>query len=163
MPGFLPKITLSRKQIIALLAVLLSLGVVLWPPPPVAFRQGTLYIQSGSRLWPVNVEIAETPGQQQRGLMYRDKLDFDHGMLFLFSKSREVSMWMKDTKIPLDILFIDSDGNIVQIVYKAKQMSAAEIRSRQPVNAVLELPAGSVKSYGLRVGDTVMYHTLVAK
>src|SRR3546814_13522615 len=85
--------------------------------------------------------------------MYRDHLAADAGMLFVYSQPRRVSMWMKNTLIPLDMLFIAPDGRIESIVKRAVPHSLATISSRGKVRAVLELNGGTVDRLGIRPGD----------
>ncbi len=153
------KITaLSRKQAIGLLAFFaLAVALILWPQKPVTFPQEILYIESGPRLWQITAEIAKTGGQQRQGLMHRKSLDENHGMLFIFPDEEDKAMWMKNTKIPLDMLFIDNAGTIVYMAYHAKPMSTNKISAARPVRAVLELPGGSARMYGLKPGDKILY------
>lgn len=101
------------------------------------------------------VEVAETPEQQARGLMYRQSLAPGAGMLFDFGPSRVVTMWMKNTYIPLDMLFIDERGIVARIVRNTEPLSSAVISSGVPVRAVLEINAGAAERLGLRPGDRV--------
>ena len=101
----------------------------------------------------IKVELAATPEEQSRGLMFRTRLSARHGMLFLHDPPQKVVMWMKNTYLPLDIIFFDREGRVVQIVEQTTPLSLARIRSSQPVAAVLELPAGSVQSLSLGTGD----------
>ncbi|MDG2312803.1 MAG: DUF192 domain-containing protein [Alphaproteobacteria bacterium] len=96
-----------------------------------------------------------SPSQQARGLMFRHKLDTSSGMLFFHQRERVASMWMHNTYIPLDMLFIDSSGKIVHIFYSATPHSQAIISYDQPVRAVLELAAGVINAHGIKVGDKV--------
>jgi uncharacterized membrane protein (UPF0127 family) len=101
------------------------------------------------------VEVASTPDERQRGLMFRDSLAPLHGMLFDLGTVQPVSMWMKDTKIPLDMLFIDGTGRITRIAADTVPMSEAIIPSEEPVRAVLEIGGGESARLGIRVGDRV--------
>ena len=120
------------------------------------YRKGTetliLQTRQGARHKLV-VELAATPAEQSRGLMFRTRLPAKHGMLFLHDPPQKVVMWMKNTYLPLDMLFLDREGRIVQIVEKTTPLSLAQIRSSQPVAAVLELAAGSVRNLSLAKGD----------
>lgn len=109
------------------------------------------------------VELAVTPPQLEFGLMYRDKMPADHGMLFDFGTSRPVMMWMKNTKLPLDMLFLDQKGVVTHIQEKAVPYSEAIISSNGPVAYVIELNGGIVRKLGLAVGDTVTSATISAK
>ena len=101
----------------------------------------------------LQVLIAATPAEQRRGLMFRTTLPAKHGMLFLHDPPQRVVMWMKNTYLPLDMIFLDREGKVVQIVERTTPLSLARIRSTQPVSGVLELAAGSVRSLSLAKGD----------
>lgn len=105
------------------------------------------------------VEIADTQELRSRGLMFRQRLPEDRGMLFDFGAPRKVSMWMKNTYIALDMLFIRSDGTIAYIAENTTPQSLDIIGVSEPVTAVLELAAGSARKLGVRAGDTV-YHRM---
>jgi uncharacterized protein len=105
------------------------------------------------------VEIADTDLTRERGLMFRQRLPEGHGMLFDFGEPRPVSMWMKNTYIPLDMLFIRADGSIAYIAENTVPKSLDTIGITEPVLAVLELPAGTVRKKDIRAGD-VVYHRL---
>jgi uncharacterized membrane protein (UPF0127 family) len=100
-----------------------------------------------------DVELAVSPQQQAQGLMYRQSLAADAGMLFVYRPAREVSMWMKNTVIPLDMLFIAEDGEIVKIVERAVPFSLKTISSDSRIRAVLEINGGMVNRLGIRPGD----------
>ena len=101
------------------------------------------------------VELAVTPRQREQGLMNRAEMAADRGMLFAFGETRQVFMWMKDTFIPLDMLFIAKDGKVRTIRENAEPLSEAIIDSGGPIDYVLELNASTVKRLGLRVGNRV--------
>ena len=99
------------------------------------------------------IELAITADQRARGLMGRRDLAPDGGMLFIFPAVARQVMWMKNTPLPLDMLFLDADGRIVRIVERTVPFSTAHISSRRPVKAVLELRGGTAGRLGLKVGD----------
>ncbi|MCC7260567.1 MAG: DUF192 domain-containing protein [Alphaproteobacteria bacterium] len=101
------------------------------------------------------VEVATTTEQRMRGLMFRKELAADSGMLFLFDAPEIIRMWMKNTLIPLDMLFIAPDGTVVDIATDAVPHSEEIIASRAPASAVLELNAGAVMRAGIHIGDRV--------
>lgn len=105
------------------------------------------------------VEIADTDASRARGLMFRQRLPEGRGMLFDFGQPRPVSMWMKNTYISLDMLFIRADGTIAYIAENTVPQSLDTIGISEPVLAVLELPAGTTRAKQIRAGDTV-YHRL---
>ena len=102
-----------------------------------------------------NVEMAMTPAQQTTGLMFRRSVPPDGGMLFDWGVPRESTMWMKNTIVPLDMVFINADGTIRSIEENTVPQSLAPIPSRGPVRATLELAAGTTERLGIRVGDKV--------
>lgn len=101
------------------------------------------------------VELATDNAQREQGLMNRDDMAADHGMLFDFGISRPVYMWMKNTTLPLDMLFIDSKGKITHIRRDTLPLSEDIIDSHGPVHFVLEINAGVAKAQGIREGDAV--------
>lgn len=101
------------------------------------------------------VELANTDAQRQQGLMYRKSMAADRGMLFDFTMDRDVLMWMKNTFIPLDMLFISKAGKITHIHQNAVPHSEDIISSNGPVRYVLELNGGAAKKLEISVGDTV--------
>ena len=105
------------------------------------------------------VEIADTEALRSRGLMFRQRLPEDRGMLFDFAAPRRVAMWMKNTYIPLDMLFIRADGTIAYIAENTVPKSLDTIGVSEPVLAVLELAGGTSKKHGFRAGDRV-YHRI---
>ena len=101
------------------------------------------------------VELAVTPRQREQGLMNRREMAADHGMLFAFGETRQVFMWMKNTYIPLDMLFIARDGKVRAIKENAEPLSEAIIDSKGPIDFVLELNGGTVERLGIRAGNRV--------
>ncbi|MBE6452638.1 MAG: hypothetical protein E7012_04035 [Alphaproteobacteria bacterium] len=106
------------------------------------------------------VEVATTPEDLKTGLMYRTNLGFNSGMIFNIYPVRPMSMWMKNTKIPLDMLFIGPDTSIIMIKENAEPMSEAHIECKEPVRAVIEINAGQVKRHGIKIGDKVTHMIL---
>ncbi len=119
--------------------------------------QNRLAIASGDDCLEFQVELALTPEQRSRGLMFRTELAEDEGMLFDFGAPRPVGMWMRNTYIPLDMLFIDGDGRITRIEANAEPLSERTISSGGPVRAVLELPGGTTEKLGIEPGDRVLH------
>ena len=105
------------------------------------------------------VEVMRDDAQRARGLMYRRSMAADRGMLFDFERPMPVTMWMKNTYLPLDMVFIRSDGSIARIAPDTEPLSTKVIASGEPVLAVLELNAGTAAKLGIRAGDRVE-HTL---
>ncbi|MBR2033229.1 MAG: DUF192 domain-containing protein [Alphaproteobacteria bacterium] len=106
------------------------------------------------------VEVANTPQDLQTGLMHRTNLGFNSGMIFNIYPVRPTAMWMKNTKIPLDMLFIGPDTSIIMIKENAAPMSEEQIICKEPVRAVIEINAGQVKRHGIKVGDKVVHAIL---
>lgn len=102
------------------------------------------------------VEIARTESARRRGLMFREILPADQGMLLSYKRPGIMAIWMKNTSIPLDILFIDEDDEIVKIHEDAVPHSTQRILSVVPVISVLELNAGQVRTHGIKVGDRML-------
>jgi uncharacterized membrane protein (UPF0127 family) len=103
------------------------------------------------------VEIADTPKARARGLMLRKSMPENHGMLFDFGAERPVSMWMKNTYIPLDMVFIGRDGRVVGVAADTEPLSERIITSPEPAYAVLELNAGAARRISLAPGDRVRH------
>ena len=95
------------------------------------------------------VEIVTSPEEQERGLMFRDKLKKKEGMLFIFDSPKKASFWMKNTLISLDLIYIKNNGLIDSIYRDLKPMSLKKIKSKSKVKAVLEIPGGDSKLYGI--------------
>src|SRR6202165_2341738 len=103
------------------------------------------------------VEMATTEQEKETGLMYRKELPDGKGMLFDFSPEQQVSMWMKNTYIPLDMIFIRADGRILRIAENTEPLSTKIIPSGGPAKGVLEVIAGTAKKYGIAPGDRVAH------
>ena len=123
----------------------------------VQFKKSSLVIVTASREIKFDVEIATTDAEHARGLMYRKQLGAYEGMLFDFFKEMPVSFWMKNTLIPLDMVFIAADGTIKHVHANAVPMSTDTIPSRYPVRAVLEINGGSAALLGIKPGDKVKH------
>lgn len=123
----------------------------------VTFDETPLVIEASGGRFEFQVELAVSPEQRSQGLMFREELAEDRGMLFDFGTSQRASMWMRNTYVPLDMLFIDTDGRIAQIVTNTQPLSDAVIASREPVRAVLELRAGVTARLGIEPGDRVIH------
>ena len=102
-----------------------------------------------------NIELAITPDEQAYGLMNRESMPQDAGMLFVFGQEREIAFYMKDTLIPLDMIFIKKDGKISYIYENATPLDETSILSNGPVYAVLEINGGVSSKLGIKVGDVV--------
>lgn len=112
-------------------------------------------INSHGKKHPFTVEVARTLEQQAQGLMFRSALDPDRGMIFPFETARQASFWMKNTLIPLDLIFIRTDGSIANIAVNAVPLSLEPIYSDGDVEAVLEIAGGRAAELGVQAGDKV--------
>lgn len=154
--------TMIRSVFVALLFLFSATASVV-SIPSVSHAQGSetfdqeplLILTAKGRQLRFNVELAVTNGQRQQGLMYRKTMADDAGMLFDFGNVREVTMWMRNTVLPLDMLFINPDGSIHHIHENAVPYSESIISSRGPIQYVLELNAGTAAKLGISVGDRV--------
>jgi uncharacterized membrane protein (UPF0127 family) len=104
-----------------------------------------------------SVEMATTEQEKETGLMYRKELPDGRGMLFDFSPEQQISMWMKNTYIPLDMIFIRADGRILRIAENTEPQSTRIIPSGGLAKGVLEVIAGTAKKYGIQPGDRVAH------
>ena len=122
------------------------------------FKWGSVTIVTKFEDLSYRIEVADTRRLKGIGLMYRSSLPAGRGMLLLNKKPQVLNVWMKNTFIPLDIIYIDTDGYIVKIVENAQPESTAVMPSDGKVKAVLELNAGQVRQKEIAVGDRVSYH-----
>jgi len=129
-----------------------------------AFDKEPLAVQTAAgKMLNFTVEIASTNEQRQYGLMYRKEMPENAGMLFDFGQSRRVTMWMENTILPLDMLFVDSTGTIRNIKQNAVPYSEDIIDSMTEVKYVIELNAGVTAKLGIKPGDKVMSATTTKK
>jgi uncharacterized membrane protein (UPF0127 family) len=117
----------------------------------------TVETASGKEVF--KAEIADTPELRQKGLMYRKEMAADAGMLFDFGAPRPVHMWMKNTYISLDMIFIRADGTVIAIGANTEPLSEAVVGVEEPVKGVLEVVAGTAARLGIKPGDRV-YHAI---
>jgi uncharacterized membrane protein (UPF0127 family) len=157
-----------RETRASLLCAALLLGAIVAPgracadvtaPEPLsAFPQSLLAIRTASgKVVNFKIWTADRPSRQEQGLMFVRDIDDHAGMLFLFEPVRQISMWMKNTYLPLDLLFIDPSGRIDYIAARATPLSTDIISDPRPVAAVLELKGGIAESFGIKTGDTVLH------
>ena len=127
-----------------------------------AFPSGKLEISEGKKVVvEFQVWLADTPQRQSQGLMFVRSLPPSRGMLFVHDQPTPMSMWMKNTYIPLDMVFIDGHGRILQIVEQTTPHSLDLIRSREPALAVLEIAGGEAQRLGIHAGQLVKHAALV--
>jgi uncharacterized membrane protein (UPF0127 family) len=115
---------------------------------------------AGGRALTVTVELARNDAERQRGLMYRESLEPDHGMLFLFDEAAPHAFWMKNTLIPLDMIFIDGVGQIAGVVERAEPLSTTPRIAGGPSRYVLEVIGGWCAAHGVGAGDRVRFESL---
>lgn len=117
----------------------------------------TLIFDNGTNQIVFNVEDAKNVEEMKVGLMFRDSIPEDGGMFFEIGEPRNIAMWMKDTKIPLDIIFINKNNEISGFIENAEPMTETVMPSPEPAIAVVEVTGGSVKKHDIQVGDTVRH------
>ncbi len=125
--------------------------------PSSAAERGVLEIASKTGVHAFSVELAVTDEERARGLMYRKELPEGQGMLFDFKRDEDVSMWMRNTYVSLDMIFIRGDGRILRIAENTQTQSDRIIPSGGPVRAVLEVIAGTARKLGIAPGDRVAH------
>ncbi len=141
----------ARSFLAALFALSLAAA------PAAAADPQTLEIVSKTGVHTFAVELAKSDAERAQGLMYRRELPEGRGMLFDFQRDDEVAMWMKNTYIPLDMVFIRSDGRIVRIAENTEPRSERIISSGGPVRGVLEVIGGTARKLGIAAGDRVAH------
>ena len=128
----------------------------LWPPGRPgrpASRRWRSPAKTGVHVF--SVEVADNDAERAKGLMYRKELPEGRGMLFDFHREQDVSFWMQNTYIPLDMIFIRADGRILRIAENTEPLSTRLVPSGGPVRAVLEVIGGSARKLGIAPGDRV--------
>ena len=121
------------------------------------FPLDSLTVETDKGQVKLSIEVATTAAQQEQGLMFRKSMPQDHGMLFPSSEPRNVYMWMKNTFIPLDMVFMDAHGIVSNVVKNATPESTRIISSGGPVLAVLEMNGGAADYYHIKNGSRVIY------
>ncbi len=119
-------------------------------------------VTKNGRAYDFVVEVAESAEQRAQGLMFREALAPDAGMLFIYPSDRIPQMWMRNTPIPLDMLFLDEGGNVLATANNAVPFSEAIISPGIPALAVLELPGDAIERLGIKPGDRVLHPLLGA-
>jgi uncharacterized protein len=123
----------------------------------VKFDTSRVSIVTAGGTFNMSVEMATTPEQRSQGLMGRMEMPLAAGMLFDFKRSQPITMWMKNTFISLDMLFLDSAGTIVHIARNTQPQSLRHISPGRPIRGVLEVNAGTAARLGIKVGDRVLH------
>lgn len=139
---------------LVLFGFLIGAGI---PGPATPAERQTLEIASKSGVHFFSVELAQTDAERSKGLMFRKELPEGQGMLFDFHRDQDVAMWMQNTYVSLDMLFIAGDGRIVNIAENTVPMSTRIVSSARPVRAVLEVVAGTTRKLGIAPGDRVAH------
>lgn len=121
------------------------------------FGDDKLRVETGSGVFSFTIEIADNDQSRAKGLMYRTALAPDAGMLFDFQTEKEVSFWMRNTLIPLDMIFAKADGTIVRIHANARPQDPTPIPSGEPIRFVFEIIGGRAAQIGLNVGDKLQH------
>ena len=124
-------------------------------PTEAPLGKGVVTLQTEGRTLRVDVEVARTPAQREKGLMFRKKLKPYQGMLFVFDNQKLQSFWMKNTYVPLDMIFIANDHKVVGVVENAAPMTKDSRRIDTPSRYVLEVRGGFARAHGVRPGTTV--------
>ena len=150
------QLVLGRRLLLAAPAALMA-GGALAQSSEITFKKSSLVVVTASREIKFEVELALNDAERSRGLMYREKLGPYDGMLFDFHQDAPVSFWMKNTLIPLDMVFIAGDGTIKHVHANAVPLSTEAIPSQFPVRAVLEINGGSARLLGIKPGDKVKH------
>jgi len=147
------------RRVVLLFAILLAAALPGRAEEPQLQQFATAHLTIISATGPHRfvVELAETPGQMEQGLMFRRSLAPDAGMLFDFKQPTVATMWMHNTLIPLDMLFVDRQGLIVNIAQRAVPESDQTIAAVAPVRVVIELNGGTAERLGIKPGDHVLY------
>lgn len=160
-----------RKTLVALaaiVAIVAALGIYLGMPQSAADQAMRLPVDpvplivetaGGERSF--TIEIADEPSERSAGLMFRETMDDDHGMLFVFQETRPLGFWMKNTPMPLDLIFIGEDGRVLAIL-PGEPFSEAAISTGEPARYVLELKRGTAERAGINRGDLMRHPAIGA-
>lgn len=151
----MPERMIGRRALLAGLMLGVSAGANAWAAPGSKLETVEIVTLRGRQRF--QVEIAATRAQQERGLMFRKSLAPDHGMLFTYAKPQRVAYWMKNTLIPLDIIYIAPNGRILSIARNARPHDETPLASGGLVLGVLELAGGRAAQLGILPGDRVLH------
>jgi uncharacterized protein len=146
-----------RRSVVAFSTLALLTALLLFAGYPRAAELQPLEIASKDGVHVFAVEMATTPEEQSKGLMFRKELPEGQGMLFDFHREQEATFWMKNTYVSLDMIFIRADGRIHRIAANTTPLSEALVTSGGPVRAVLEVVAGTARKLGIAPGDRVAH------
>jgi uncharacterized protein len=124
---------------------------------PAGLPLAPLKIRSGRHVYRFTVEVAVTDEQQERGLMFRPRVGPNEGMIFPMAPTRVATFWMRNTMVPLDMVFIRADGTIARIAVNTVPYSLDTVSSYEPVGSVLELAGGRTEELGIKANDRVIW------
>lgn len=144
--GFIPAHSLAQQPLIAPA-----------PKPAQGLEKNLTIKKQNGEEWGFSVELAVTPKEQAQGLMFRTELNDDAGMLFIFHDEAPRSFWMKNTLIPLDMIFIKRSGEILNIHQNAIPQDLTPVKSEGDAYAVLEIAGGLSEKLGIKAGDRIMH------
>jgi len=150
-PRLAAHLTAAVLALVAILSILIQ--------PAFALPRSELLVQTASSQFRFEVEIADDATERAEGLMYRQTMADNAGMLFLYPAPQQVQFWMKNTPMSLDIVFVRADGSIARIAERTTPFSEDMIPSGEEVVAVLEVKAGMMHQLGVRVGDRLKHPT----
>lgn len=164
--GKQPFIDLPRRLIVVqrflfafAIALFFFIGDTTSSSAQATFPKDELSIKTAENYYNFDIELALDDSHRQYGLMFRTELPEMNGMLFVYDRRRDLSMWMKNTFISLDILFIDDEGRIMNIAKNCQPRSLSLIRSNGRAKAVLEVNGGLTDKLGIEVGDVIIHET----
>ena len=150
-----------RYLIIAFMFLLFNVHCVVWAQEPPRVEPLTISTDQSSTM--LSAEVADTEELRQRGLMFRHILPADQAMLFDFETPRPAAMWMKNTYMSLDMLFVREDGTIAALAENTVPKSLDTISVQEPVRGVVELAAGTIKRLGVHKNDKVFHRIFKTK
>ena len=151
-------VTTRRLFLTGIAATLVGVSVPSSAVDTLELDTAVLEVLSGDTAHRFTVEIADDAAERSRGLMFRQSMSDDAGMLFIYAGERIASFWMKNTYIPLDMLFIANDGTILQIATDVQPHTLDPVRSDLPVRAVFEINGGQSAARGIKAGDKVVLY-----
>lgn len=168
MMEFWQKRPFAARALLAAVLVLAAANAALpqsaAPEPLSAFPQSLLAIRtSAGKVINLKIWHADTPKREEQGMMFVREMDEHTGMLFMFPENRPVTMWMKNTYVPLDLLFLNAQGKIDYIAASATPLSEKILGPPTPEYAVLELKGGACEHFGIQVGDQVLHKNFKKK
>lgn len=156
------RVSRGRRWFAALAVVLAALPGAALEACANNLRVEPVVLVSESGRHTINAEIADTPETKATGLMFRRSLDPDAGMLFIYDRPLNITMWMRNTYISLDMIFADASGTIIRIARNTEPFSTDIIEAGGPAKVVLEVPAGTARRLNLKPGDRLEHRSVTA-